>query len=108
MHAMPHPTCHLKISDAVAGQRRKELHRIVVDAVESGSRRVVLDCESLSDLDLMLVSTLLNCSTACAERGADFSVENLRDDLQLRIAALQLDGRIHMTSVHRLGEAAVS
>jgi anti-anti-sigma regulatory factor len=80
----------------------------VIDAVESGSRRVVLDCESLSDLDLMLVSTFLNCATTCSEHGADFCVENLRDDLQLRIVALRLDDRIGLTAAHRVRSAAVS
>jgi anti-anti-sigma regulatory factor len=101
-------TYRLKITDVVAVQWRKELHRIVVDAVENGSRRVVLDCESLSDLDLMVVSTLLNCATTCSERGADFYLENLRDDLQLRIAALQLNRRIQVSATHGLGPAAAS
>jgi len=103
--ASPH-ICRLIVSDSVAIQRRKELQRVVVDAVESGSRRVVLDCESLSDLDLMLVSTLLNCATTCSEHGADFCVENLRDDLRLRIAALRLDGRIGLTVNRQLRAAA--
>ena len=108
MLATASATYRLKISDVVAVQRRRELLRIVIDAVESGSRRVVLDCGSLSDLDLMLVSTLLNCATTCSEHGADFCVENLRDDLQQRIAALSLDGRIGLTAAHRQPAAAAS
>lgn len=73
---------------------RRELRRDVHEALEQGQRRIIFDCSSWPQLDLILLSTLVNCAKDCSEQGADFELANLREDLQGRIEALRLGERL--------------
>lgn len=73
---------------------RRGLRRDVHEALEQGRRRIVFDCSSWPQLDLILLSTLVNCAKDCTEQGADFELANLRTDIQDRIEALRLGDRL--------------
>ena len=88
----------VKLQDHRASQYWRGLLRCVIDAVESGDRHVVLDCQSLSDMDVMLLSTLVNCATVCAEHGAQFELKDLRTDLRSRVAPLCFEGSPRFTA----------
>jgi anti-anti-sigma regulatory factor len=77
---------------------RRELRNEVTQAVERGVQRIVVDCEQWTELDLMLLSTLVNCASACDERGTDFELENLDDSLRHRIDTLRLAERLGITA----------
>jgi anti-anti-sigma regulatory factor len=76
---------------------RREVRRRVAAALDRGERGIVVDCSSWSDLDLILLSALVDCATICEERGADFELENLTNELRARIEALHLGDRLHLT-----------
>lgn len=80
----------LRLTDGRAADDRRRLRNLVSEALQQGKRRVIVDCEEMSDLDLMLLSALLTCATTCTSHAAQFELANLRSDLRSRIEALQL------------------
>jgi anti-anti-sigma regulatory factor len=75
---------------------RRDLRHGIGNALESGSRRVIVDCSAWSELDLIFLSALVDCAKLCDEQGAEFEVENLHADLRSRIGALRMDGHLRL------------
>lgn len=73
---------------------RRDLRHGIDNALENGSRHVIVDCAAWSELDLILLSALMDCAKLCDERGASFELVNLDAGLQSRIGALRLDGHL--------------
>lgn len=73
---------------------RRELRDGVGTALDQGERRIVVDCSSWLELDLIVLSALVYCAKACDEQGAVFELESLRPDLWSRIDALRLGARL--------------
>jgi anti-anti-sigma regulatory factor len=73
---------------------RRALHRAVLRAVRHGGRRIVVDCASWSQLDLIVLSALLGCAAACAAHDARFELSGVGPDLRQRIEALSLANRL--------------
>ena len=76
---------------------RRDLRHGVDAALQAGSRSVIVDCAAWSELDLILLSALMDCAKLCDEQGAGFELENLRADLKSRIGVLRLDGHLRLT-----------
>jgi hypothetical protein len=88
----------IQLQSNASQEYRRELRHGVATALSQGQRRIVVDCESWSDLDLVLLSALVNCAKACSEFGAFFELQNLRSDLRSRIDALHLADRLGLTA----------
>jgi anti-anti-sigma regulatory factor len=100
-NSQTHPqTCRIAIAGDRAVGYRRELRIRVLDALERGERHIVVDCLALSDVDLLLLSALVDCAATCGEQKAQFQLENLRVDLKSRIDALRLAGRLGLDSPH--------
>jgi anti-anti-sigma regulatory factor len=73
---------------------RRTLRSRVGEALDEGKNRIVIDCAAASELDLMVVSALVDCAGACVEKGVSFELLNLRRELRMRIQALLLAERL--------------
>lgn len=76
---------------------RRELRAGIGKAVDQGERKIVVDCSSWQELDLILLSALVDCAAVCDERGVSFELEHLAEDLRSRIDALRLSERLGLT-----------
>lgn len=77
---------------------RRELRHGIGQAVDQGKRSIVVDCSSWQELDLILLSALVDCAAVCDERGVSFELEHLAEDLRSRIDALRLSERLGLTT----------
>ena len=62
--------------------------------MDEGKERIVIDCAAWSELDLILLSGLVDCAGACVEHGVSFELVNMRRELKSRIQALLLAERL--------------
>ena len=90
--AFPESRICLRANGTVA--YRHALRRGVAEALREGGSRIVVDCSSWHELDLLVLSVLMDCARTCDERGVGFELENLGGDLRARIQALRLGGRL--------------
>jgi len=75
-------------------ESRRSLQREVVSALETGVDHVIVDCRDWSELDLMVLSSLVSCANACDQRGANFELDNLRPNIRSCIEALSVGDRV--------------
>jgi ABC-type transporter Mla MlaB component len=73
---------------------RKTLRHDVLDALERGHRRVEIDCSTWRQLDLAMLSALIQCAKACDQQTASFEMLNVGRDIKTAIEALRLDDRL--------------
>lgn len=66
----------------------------VKQALDVGDRHVVIDCAEWIQLDLGMLSTVIQCASRCRERGADFELVNLSDELRRAVHDLLLATRL--------------
>jgi anti-anti-sigma regulatory factor len=76
---------------------RRTLRARVDQALGDGREGIEVDCATWSDLDLIMLSALVACASACGERGVRFELVNLRRELRERIEALRLDERLGLS-----------
>lgn len=76
---------------------RRNLVRSVIDAMDRGDSRIVIDCAAWRQLNLVLLSAIVGCADACAERDAAFELANVSDDMRRHIEALMLADRVGLT-----------
>ena len=62
--------------------------------MDRGQSRIVVDCAAWRQLNLMLLSALVACADACADRDTMFELLNLSDDMRHKIEALRLADRL--------------
>lgn len=72
----------------------KDLRSRVHQALEQGDRHLVVDCGSWNRLDFNMLSSLIQCASACREQGASFEVANMSSEVRADVLALQLGGRL--------------
>jgi anti-anti-sigma regulatory factor len=72
----------------------KELRSRVSQALDDGERRFVIDCEAWDSIDVMTLSSLVQCASACRAIGASFEVTNLSTQIRDDVRTLQLDDRL--------------
>jgi anti-anti-sigma regulatory factor len=80
----------IRLESTMSVGARRALKRQIFEAVRTGVSRVLVDCSPWSQFDLMAVSALLNCAAVCREQGVEFELENVADDMKMRIAGLRV------------------
>jgi len=73
---------------------RRALREDVRTAVATGRQRIVIDCTNWSELDLPLLSILIQCARECAAQGVDFEIANLAVHIRTNIEALRFDHQL--------------
>jgi anti-anti-sigma regulatory factor len=73
---------------------RRLLRENVRTAVASGRQRIVIDCAEWSELDLPLLSILVQCARECGSRGVELEIANLSLHIRASIEALRLDHQL--------------
>ena len=76
---------------------RRVLREDVRTAVASGRQRIVIDCTNWSELDLPLLSVLIQCARECETQGVELEIVNLSLQIRANIEALRLD---HQLGLH--------
>ncbi|MEP6495576.1 MAG: STAS domain-containing protein [bacterium] len=87
-------SARFEIARNSTSQQAKELRSRVRQSLEEGERHLVVDCEAWQQLDLSVLSSLIQCAAACKHEGASFEVANLSSTMQANVRALQLGGRL--------------
>jgi anti-anti-sigma regulatory factor len=72
----------------------RDLRTQVRQALHEGDRHLVVDCEGWNQFDLNVLSSLIQCASACREHGASFEIENMSNDIRENVRDLQLAGRL--------------
>jgi anti-anti-sigma regulatory factor len=79
-----------RVTRAYAKNLRDDVH----EALRLGARRLVVDCDAWSRIDVGVLSTLVQCATACREQGASFQVANMASEILDDLRALGLNERL--------------
>jgi anti-anti-sigma regulatory factor len=77
-----------------AGSNRRQLRRLVGEALERGEREIVMDCKAWNSPDVVLLSTLVGCADLCAQQGANFRLVNLDGSMHETLRELRLTSRL--------------
>lgn len=89
-------TIELRREMSAAGPR--SLRASILAAIGEGGRHVVVDCLGWNNLDLVVLSTLVQGAKACAALGATFELANLSGPVRADIVALRLDRRLGLVA----------
>lgn len=82
---------HVDLASYASIPYRQTLYGDVVRALDTGERRVVVDCTGWQQLNLPVLSMLIRCAKVCRESRAEFELVNLGDNLRADIRELRLD-----------------
>ena len=95
------------VVDGVDGQlivgNRQELKQLVLDALESGARRFVIDFTNTGYIDSSGLGVLVSLSKKIREQGGDLRLAGLNEDLQTLFELTKLDP---LFAISRTGEEA--
>ena len=89
-----HVRYDVEVSREPGSEARRALRTQVREALAGGRRHIVIDCQACLELDLPLLSVLVQCATECEARGAEFEIANLPSRIRASIEALRLDQRL--------------
>jgi anti-anti-sigma regulatory factor len=89
---------HFAVSTDVSTNRGRDLRWRVHEALERGDKHVVIDCVAWDDLDVRVISSLIQCASACRERGAALEVTNIKSQIKDELIALQLGHRLEVVA----------
>jgi hypothetical protein len=76
----------------------KEVRSRVRQALQHGVREFVFDCERWHQLDLRVLSSLVQCAAACREHGATFDVANMSSTILKDVRELRLAERLGLVA----------
>lgn len=99
MYSTTHQTTQayrVPIHPEKSGTDRRQLRRVVSDALERGERRIVMDCTAWNSPDVMMFSTLIGCAQLCAGSGAEFELANLEDSVHETLRELRIAPRLNL------------
>jgi len=88
----------VRLARDIDGDYRRALRAEIIGALSRGQREFVVDCSAWQRIDLGLLSALIQCAKACAERQADFAFVNMSKEIRSSIEALRLDHRLGLTA----------
>lgn len=88
------PRANFRIQSFSNGRPGHELRNQVRAALQRGERAVVVNCEGWNSLDFPILSSLIQCASACREHGASFEIANMSSSLLADVRALQLEARL--------------
>lgn len=89
-----HDAARFCIPTLVTTGYAKTLRENVREALRLGARRLVVDCDAWSRMDVNVLSSLIQCASACREYGASFEVANVPSDILDDVRALRLQSRL--------------
>jgi anti-anti-sigma regulatory factor len=91
---------HIQSSSRIALPSRRvrghsqTLRARVDDALSGGEQRLVVDCGEWRNFDLAMLSSLIQCASACREHGVSFEILNLSHDIRRDVRDLGLHDRL--------------
>ena len=77
---------------------RQELKQKVLDELESGSRRFLIDFAGTGYIDSSGLGVLVSLSKKIREQGGDLRLANLNEDLRTLFELTKLDSLFHIAS----------
>ena len=86
----------LEIRLPIAGQTRDDLRSSLRQALARDDIHLIFDCAASTQLDVRMVSALIQCASECRERGATFEVANMPSEVRSHILACRLEERVGM------------
>jgi anti-anti-sigma regulatory factor len=89
-------TIELRREMALSGPR--SVRTSIMTALGKGDRHVIVDCFGWEQLDLLVLSTLVQGAKACAAFGASFELVNLAGHVRDDIVALRLERRLGLVA----------
>lgn len=75
-------------------QHARELRAQVRQALRQGQRSLTVDCTAWEQVDVSMLSSLIQCASACQQQGASFAVANVSHQIEADVRALRLDDRL--------------
>ena len=87
-------SAHFEIQRQNTSYHARDLRTRVDQALLRGERHVVVDCKAWKQLDLRMLSALIQCASTCREHGASFEIANISNELRADVRALQLNERL--------------
>jgi anti-anti-sigma regulatory factor len=80
------------------GPNARNLRRLVLDTIDRGLQKVVLDCRGWHEFDLALLSALVRSADALRHRGATLELVNVSAQISGTIRELRLASRLGLVS----------
>ena len=77
---------------------RQELKQKVLEALESGSRKFIIDFSKTGYIDSSGLGVLVSLSKKIREQGGELRLANLNDDLKTLFELTKLDTLFHIAS----------
>ena len=90
--------CTIELRREMSDAGPRSLRASIMSAIGEGGRHVVIDCGGWDNLDLVVLSTLVQGAKACAALGATFELANLSGPVRNDIVALRLDRRLGLVA----------
>lgn len=90
--------CTIELRREMAMSGPRSLRTSIMTALGKGDRQVVVDCCGWEQLDLVVLSTLVQGAKACAAFGASFELVNLAGHVRDDIVALRLERRLGLVA----------
>ena len=82
------------IPPRVSTQHARELRAQVQQALRQGQRSLTIDCAAWTQVDVSMLSSLIQCASACEQQGASLRVANVSHQIEADVRALRLDDRL--------------
>lgn len=98
--AAPHDRLayRVRLSKDFDGAYRRRLRAEIITALACGRRQFVVDCSAWEQIDLAVLSVLIQCAKACGDRQADFELVNVPSEVRSSIYALRLEHRLRLNA----------
>jgi anti-anti-sigma regulatory factor len=93
-----HVALQIAVSATDTGPNGRQFGRTVLDALDRGRTRVVIDCAQWGQLDITLLSALVRCADVFRRRGGELELVNVRTSIFATIRELRLDQRLGLVS----------
>jgi hypothetical protein len=77
---------------------RRDLRDRVRQALQHGTRDFVFDCQQWNQLDLRVLSSLVQCAAVCREHGATFEMANMSSTILNDLRELRLSKRLGLVT----------
>jgi anti-anti-sigma regulatory factor len=90
--------CTIELRREMAMSGPRSVRTSIMTALGKGDRHVVVDCFGWEQLDLVVLSTLVQGAKACAAFGASFELVNLAGHVRDDIVALRLERRLGLVA----------
>ncbi len=90
--------CTIELRHEMAMSGPRSVRTSIMTALGRGDRHVVVDCLGWEQLDLVVLSTLVQGAKACAAFGASFELVNLAGHVHDDIVALRLEHRLGLVA----------